>query len=277
MLPTFLVIGAAKSGTTSLHHYLGQHPDVSMSSRKELHLFIRRNWRDRLTWYEAQFAPGTQARGEASTSYSMHPYIVGVPERIRSVIPDVKLVYIVRDPIERLLSHYVEWRSLGFEKRPLNEALRDYESGSNPYVCTSMYASQIERYLEVFPRERLLVLDRQDLLERRASTLEKVFSHVGVDPSYSSDEFARELNPSGEKVRLTRLGRRLVRTRLVGPLPGPSFSPGLRRRALRRALTRRVEPPTLEPALRQKLLALFQEDRMRLRTHARRDFPGWSL
>ena len=103
MLPNLIVIGAPKGGTTSLHHYLGAHPDVFMSRRKELGLFDREDWRDRVEWYERQFPDRPRGyAGESSPAYSMHPTVAGVPERIHELLPDARLIYLVRDPVERL-------------------------------------------------------------------------------------------------------------------------------------------------------------------------------
>ena len=109
-LPSFLVIGAMKAGTTSLYHYLHAHPQVFMPSIKELDFFVAGgNWGRGLHWYQKQFAgagPGAVAVGEASTMYTKYPSVDGVPERIAAHLPEVRLVYVVRDPIDRIRSHY---------------------------------------------------------------------------------------------------------------------------------------------------------------------------
>ena len=86
------MIGAAKAGTTALHRYLDLHPEISMSADKEPHVFAYDDWRSRMATYETQFEEGGRARGESSPSYSMHPWIRGVPERIGAAVPDVRLV-----------------------------------------------------------------------------------------------------------------------------------------------------------------------------------------
>src|SRR4051812_3312851 len=106
-LPNLIVIGAKKSGTTSLYVYLDAHPEISMTRDKELNFFVEeRNWSRGLGWYGEQFDAGAPVRGEASPYYTALPHHRGVPERMASVIPDARLVYMVRDPIARLLSHY---------------------------------------------------------------------------------------------------------------------------------------------------------------------------
>src|SRR5215211_9390855 len=107
-LPNFLVIGAMKAGTTSLYHYLRHHPQVFMPEIKELNFFNPlRNWRRGVEWYEEQFEgipDSVVAIGEASTSYTKFPWIREVPARITSVLGEIRLIYVVRDPIERMQS-----------------------------------------------------------------------------------------------------------------------------------------------------------------------------
>ena len=95
MLPNLIVIGAAKCGTTSLHEYLNEHPEISMSSEKELYFFVEeKNLGKGLAWYESQFDPSAPVRGESSPGYSALPLYRGVPERMAETIPDAKLVVI---------------------------------------------------------------------------------------------------------------------------------------------------------------------------------------
>jgi hypothetical protein len=169
VLPTFLVIGAAKSGTTSLVHYLRGHPQVHLADF-ELHYFVaERRWRLGPAWYQAQFkgAGDEVAVGEKSPSYARHPYYRGVPGRIAALLPDVRLVYLVRHPLRRIRSEYLHRTLNGKERRPLDEAVL-----ANPtYLDTSRYALQIEQYLQHFDRTQLLVLTAEGLRQARAATL----------------------------------------------------------------------------------------------------------
>src|SRR5689334_1125972 len=111
MLPNLIIIGAPKAATTSLHGYLKQHPEVGMSAAKELSYFWRDDWRERQAWYEAQFDfedPRVRVRGESTPFYAAYPFRKHVPERMHELVPDAKLVYVVRDPIDRLVSHWVQ-------------------------------------------------------------------------------------------------------------------------------------------------------------------------
>src|SRR5437016_1007207 len=109
-MPSFIVIGAQKAGTTSLDSYLRTHPQVAMSSVKETNFFVEeRAWGKGRRWYEGLFdAAGTAtAVGEASPTYSMFPLFAGVPERMARLLPEARLIYLVRDPIERIRSAYI--------------------------------------------------------------------------------------------------------------------------------------------------------------------------
>ncbi len=121
-LPNLIIIGAQKCGTSGLHYYLGLHPEVSMSTPKELNYFIaERNWGRGPEWYARHFDPTARCRGESSPNYTAFPQHMGVPERMAGVIPDAKLIYIVRDPLDRIAAHYVH----NFAKRREKGDLRD--------------------------------------------------------------------------------------------------------------------------------------------------------
>ncbi len=277
-LPNVLIIGAAKCGTTSLHRYLALHPQVEMSRPKELKLFNQKDWRGRLDWYRSHFRSGLPVRGESSPTYTVHPRSAGVPERIREVIPDARLIYLVRDPIERLVAHYIEMVALRFEDRPLPEALADYDSPKNRIVPPSRYAYQLERYRACFPVSQILVLDQLDLLTSRPETLRKVFSFIGVDPSFSTPEFDALHNRREVKRRLTRLGGWLRRHDVLRRVREPSRAlPDPVRERLKAFITEPIAEPVLEEHLRSEVAAFLQEDADRLRSYTGRPFPHWSV
>ena len=102
MRPNLIIIGAAKAGTTSLHYYLGLHPEISMSQRKELRFFSHEKyWSRGIEWYESHFSGIAKIYGETSPSYAMYPRYPDPPERMHALVPHAKLIYVVSDPIER--------------------------------------------------------------------------------------------------------------------------------------------------------------------------------
>src|SRR4051794_4150382 len=129
-MPNLIIIGGLKCGTTSIHHYLGLHPDVQMSKPKELNFFVEEpNWDLGLHWYTARFADRHPVRGESSPHYTNLPRFSGVAERIQRHCPDTKLLYMVRDPIKRILSHWVHAKGAGYETRDLDDVFSVPDSG----------------------------------------------------------------------------------------------------------------------------------------------------
>ena len=249
MLPNLIVIGAAKCGTTSLHEYLDDHPEISMSHEKELHFFVdRKNWDRGLAWYEAQFDASAPVRGESSPGYSAYPLYRGVAERMARTIPHARLVYLVEalgDP------HVREW-----------------------LVTPSRYWLQLEQYLEHFPAEQILVVDSDEL---RAS-LPRIFELVGVDPSFESAGFERAHNAGTGRTRRNRAGQ-AVSAALERTL-GPTRSQALRERApqaLKSPFRYEVEPAALREELRTELEDELRDDAERLRAHTGLAFAGWPV
>jgi hypothetical protein len=184
-----IVIGAGKCGTSSLRRYLDLHPEISMSRPKELDFFAAdMNWSRGIAWYERHFREAVSVRGESSVTYSEFPHRRGVPARIAQVVPEAKLIYLVRDPIDRIISSFVFNVSLGYIREPLAQALAQFEN--NPMVAKSRYWFQLEQYLQYFPREQLLVVDQHELRERRGETLERIFRFLAVDETFASPDFS---------------------------------------------------------------------------------------
>jgi len=269
-LPNLIGIGAAKCGTSALHAYLADHPQIGMTTQKELQHFGSARWLEDLTGYARRFDAGCVVRGETSPTYTMDPYVPGVPEQLAAVVPDARFVYMVGDPVRRVVAHWSEHRALTYERRSLEEALADADDPVNPYVAASRYGHQLGRYHEVFAPDRVLVVDQRDLRERRRETLREVFAFAGVDPGHWSAACEAEPNAAEDKFEPNRLGR-WVLDRTSVPL-------GVRRRALFRPVTagpiRRVE---LTPPLRGRLQAVLAPDIARFRDLTGRAFAHWDL
>lgn len=179
-LPAFLGLGAQKAGTTTLHCLLAQHPQVYLPAAKELHYFSLHYHRG-AEWYRQQFveAPLGARCGDITPYYLFHPWAA---QRIAALLPQAKLIVLVRDPVERTLSQYFHACRLGFERLPLAQALEaeaellagaeaqlQAPSGRHPahqecsYLSRSRYDQQLERYLQCFPEQQLLVLASEAL------------------------------------------------------------------------------------------------------------------
>jgi hypothetical protein len=282
MLPNVIIIGAMKSGTTSLHYYLNQHPAISMSDEKELDYFVaERNWNRGIGWYESNFTTRAHIHGESSPGYTQYPLYAGVAARMSSVVPHAKLIYIVRDPIERIVSHYLHAYADGTESRAFAEALSNLQG--NEYVYTSRYFMQLEQYLAYYPKERILIITQENLLRRQRQTLQEAFAFLEVDPSFCSRRFEVIKHQSVEKRRKGRLGMLLSRVpgmglieRLPSNLGGRNIREGARR-LLFIPFSRKVERPVLDEGLRRRLMSVLSEDVNRLRMCTGKEFKEWSL
>ena len=277
MLPSFLIIGAQKGATTSLWRHLGQHPDVFMSPIKETNFFIEEmNWNRGLDWYESLFAPArlqsATAVGEASPNYTIHPGLAGVPRRIASVIPDARLIYLLRHPVDRMVSGYLQALTQGAETLPIERALLERPH----YADISRYSMQLEQYLRYFDRDRILVLLSEDLEAAPAATVSQAFEFVGVRSDWRPSNLkARHHTSTGKRVPRAwwrRLGGLVIRGRVPAfPVPGWLATSPLTSRPLRTA------DSLISPMLRDQLEELVRPDVARLRNHLGGSFHGWGL
>lgn len=280
-LPNLLVIGAMKCGTSSFHRYLALHPEIWMSRGKELNFFLppdaeragallgeRSSAARGIDWYASRFDRAAPVRGESSVAYTF-PWFDGVAAAIAETLGEPRLIYLVRDPIERMLSHRDQFADR--DRRPLADALLDPDG---PYLRASSYATALRPFLDRFPRERLLVLDQRRLRDDRDAVLAEAFSFLGVDPEFTSAHTAEEANVSAGKGRAYRLAERARSSRpgaaLAGRLPR-----GLRAR-VERSLRRGDGPPptraSLDPSLHARLLDLLEPEIAGLER-----ITGWDL
>lgn len=261
-LPNFLIIGAMKSGSTSLYNSLREHPRVYMTSYKEPEFFVaEKTWSRGIGWYERLFADAGDALavGEASTAYSKFMEFPGVPARIHGVIPDVRLVYILRQPIERIRSMYEHMVLTGRERRPIDEAVAE----ESLYVGPSLYAANIQRYLDYFPREQLHVVLTDDMVRDLSGTFRQVTDFLGLPtaepfvPTPRTDLKTSERRPD-RRVK-TWLRDSPAAYRIFDMLPGP-VRHGVRTLTSRPAPRERPElSADTESRLRERLAPDLEE------------------
>ncbi|HEX5017083.1 MAG TPA: sulfotransferase domain-containing protein [Actinomycetes bacterium] len=197
-LPDFLIIGAMKAGTTTLYNYLREHPDVFMPLLKEPEFFVaEKSWRRGLGWYSSLFAAAGDAAltGEASTSYTKFTEYRGVPARIKSVIPNVRMIYVVRHPLRRIESMYEHMTITGRENRPIDEAVQR----DTRYVGPSLYGRNLALYLEHFDASQILTFFTDDLNDDVQGTLARVATFLGVQQEPLSGAARRDLESSGRR------------------------------------------------------------------------------
>jgi hypothetical protein len=208
-LPGTVILGAQKSGTTSLHYYLVQHPGVTAPLRKEVHYFdlnLERGER----WYRAHFghsdAPGLNL--DSSPYYLFHP---AVPQRLRDLLPQARLIVLLRDPVRRAYSHYWHECDKGREKLSFEDAVaaepgrvdaahealargQVAHSGDHQhfsYLARGRYAEQLERWFAAFPREQFLILRFEDLAREPLAVLNRTLGFLGLAPATSVSLEAR--------------------------------------------------------------------------------------
>jgi hypothetical protein len=179
-LPTFLIIGAQKCGTTWLHHQLSKHPDVFMSKEKELLFFMADD--KPVNWYQEQFAGARpdQQRGEASPEYMIGH---GVAERIHRLLPNVRLITLVRDPAARAFSQWPMSRAL--ESIPLEMSLIEAFRKNQAHMRTrGEYVDQIERFAEFFPPHQIGTFVYDDLVKDVRAFWRSILVFLGVDADF---------------------------------------------------------------------------------------------
>jgi hypothetical protein len=275
-LPTFLVIGAMKAGTTSLYEYLRAHPQVFMATPKELHFFPEsKHWHDGVEWYASHFtgdgARAARARGEISPSYSQADQFPGVAARVAQIVPDAKIVYLVREPVARAQSMYLHEVAAGRETLPIEDAL-----ATKPlYVNSSRYASQLDEYLPHFAREQLFVFTSESLRADRARTLHRLFAFLDVDPDVPLAPVEDERGHTGDKRTRRALWHHLRDNRAYRTVV--DHTPAALRRLGQRALTRPidVDAGVLGDAAVAQLRDEFRPEVARLREFLPADFDGW--
>jgi hypothetical protein len=264
-----------KCGTSALHTYLGRHREMFMSEPKELNFFVsaedlpgdapshlarQMTWSKGLRWYEAQFPPGYKIRGETSPNYTSPAYPL-VAARIRREIPDVRLIYIVRDPYQRAVSEYRHRVAEGVERRSPRDAILDPTSG---YVRRSRYLECLNPFREAFPAESLLVLTQEDLNAQRRATLRRAFLFLDVDPGFWCEGFESNVFESEGKGRLYQAASTLRRSRLgsraVASVPAPAVA-----WLSERARQSKDAPPSI-PDLRSEYMPLVDGDWTEFRT-----------
>lgn len=206
MIPTFLIIGAQKAGTTWLADMIRQHPEVCMPETKELHFFNKQaNIKKGLTWYEAHFDECTApVRGEATPNYLWCPTdpteieesrrIENVPMRVQEAYPGLKFIVSLRDPVDRAVSAYRTLIRGGYISPQTSITDAAHRHG---ILSMGYYQYHIEQWLAVFPRNRFLFLVfEEDVKQNRKQTMETVFDFLGVDTMFAPDRLNERKHPS---------------------------------------------------------------------------------
>ena len=215
IMPSFIITGAKKCGTTSLFHYLCEHPNVGAPAKKEISYFDM-NFAKGHQWYKSFFPislPGSEpsclVTGEATASYICHPQ---APQRIAKTLPEVKLIALLRNPVERAYSHYHHTKRIGRENLSFEEAIKQeefrikqiekienniYKFVSNhhkaynyTYLSSGLYAEQLENWFTHFDKKQFLILNSEDYFSHPKKTFEQILDFLEL-PSWSPKQFKK--------------------------------------------------------------------------------------
>lgn len=296
VLPNFLIIGAAKAGTTSLYYYLRQHPDIFMSPIKETNFFAYdvstieefTNLTENdfpvksIVEYQKLFLHGDhkKAIGEASPRYLWQPT---APLNIKKYIPDAKLIVIFRNPVQRAFSGYLMYFSQGREKRSFSQAIDDEikmsESGKWPlgrmtYISLGFYSKQLSNYFQYFDRDQFKIILYDDYKSDLDGTLHQVFKFldVGIIQLRSLPRHNVSGLPKSRLVHFLLKPRKMTKT-IRRYLPQTVHDPifnyfmGIKERNMMK--------PLIESDIRRKLIGIFREDILLLQDLIDRDLTSW--
>ena len=265
MLPIFVIIGAQKAGTTTLCAALNEHPQIYTAPEKEVYYFTDPNYAKGLDWYRQQF-PGVGAEtaiGEASPRYMVKP---DVPGRIRAEFPEMKLIAVLRNPVERAYSEY--W----YNRVRLQETA-SFEGAIAEGRCLKRgnYADQIGNVLESFPSEQLLVVLLDDLKRDALGVYESCCEFLGVDRQWADRCLIPPLNQTRWRINplfsllmhCPGIGRQLLRVRGVRRLA--SLGP-----------RRKFKRPPMRGSARSQLVEYYRESNRRVGEMIGRERGHWN-
>jgi hypothetical protein len=279
--PNFIIIGAGKCGTTSLHDYLNQHPEIYLCPKKETFFFINSGARENhrqwgsvttLEEYLALFknAPETSILGEISTNYYAYPESA---ELIYNAIPDVKIIAILRDPSDRAFSSYQMFVRNGHEQREFHEVVALNEK----YINRGFYYQQLQPFFATFKPDQIKILLFDDLVKNPRAFLKELFEFVGVN-----SDFVPDITKRGREGGLPKRAwwhklltkQNPVRTaialllKLIVPLE--------KRQQLREKLVKRnISSQKMDVGIRSQLIDIYRDDINNLQGLIKRDLSSW--
>lgn len=290
VLPNFICPGAAKAGTTSLYEILVQHPDVFLSPvNKEAHFFdYDDNYKNGLNWYSKTFFSSYANQSAIGDITPLYMYLPIAVERIyQDLGPELQLIFMLRDPVERAYSQYKFNVKRGYEKETFEEAIRLEPTRLNKdffsrvhysYIDRGLYASQIKRFLKHWPIEKMMFITfEEDFLQDKEKTISRIVSFLNL--SSASLAIGKHANATAmprfkwfndliyKQGSFRSLGKKLI----------PSYE--LRRKLFRYIRSKNEKAfvfEKLDPAFRAELIQLyFRNEIQELQTLLNRDFSGW--
>lgn len=264
-MPDFLVIGAARSGTSWIAKNLGMHPEIFIPRKKELHFFDR-HYSEGLEFYRAFFhdVGSASAIGEATPAYL---HFEPAAARIKKHLPDVKLIVSLRNPVDRLYSRYNNARGRFSENE--NLSFEEKLQQKPALIDEGFYIHHLTRYLELFPREQLLILLFDDLKSDPVNFLAEMYRFIGVSDDFSSALLEHQINAASSQ-------KLAVKSRSV------YWAGKVLRRARLHDIARRLESknsaklPSMSSDMRQRLIDVYRDKNKQLEELIDRDLSHWN-
>jgi hypothetical protein len=272
-LPNFLIIGAAKAGTTSLYEHFRAHPEIFMPRLKEARFFSYDGKGSKVKFpvqtleeYTALFDEVTdeKAIGEATPHYLSFPAAAG---RIRELLPAARLIASLRNPVDRSFSIY----QMNQRNHAVNEGVPYAQAMKTDPHLQDGYAAPLARFLGLFPREQLRIILLDDLEARPRATLSDLFEFLGVDPGFTPD-VAKVANPGGTP-RIKLLHDVLANKKLISATRG--VMPEALVRPLKALRSRNLRKEGLQDVDRAAATAFFRDDILRTQDLIGRDLSHW--
>ena len=255
--PRLIVLGAAAAGLPTLCAHLNAHPDVAIRETDSEFFTSERSWSRGLDAYRSLFPSGVRMTGECAPSCTRLPHSRDCAQRLHEALPKLKLLYVMRDPIDRIVEAYVARRAAGLEERTFRAVLSMVTG--NDYIDQSRYHMQLEPYWEAFGRERIHLMTWEGLATDPRREMRAAYRFLGVDPDFFDADLDKpdDPPPSG-----SWSGRTLRRLLGLGPIDTLAGLP---------------ERPRVDVDMRIWLERALGEDVARLRAATGLSFPDWSL
>jgi len=286
MLPNFLVIGAEKSATTWLYNRLKEHPDIFVPETKEIHFFNKYNSNLKemnnyvklgINWYQKFFKRynSEKAVGEVTPMYLCDPY---APARIKNTLPHVKLIVILRNPIDRAYSHYWMAKAKNHTNLTFEEVVAQK---TNKFIKRGLYYNQLKRYYEYFNKKKILIFLMDDILNRKQEVLSKIYSFLEVRSDFVPKGIDILENRSGYCKSplllniistVTKFFRCKIKMGFVIDFFKTIGLAGL----VKRINKQEVNYPEMSKDLRQELIKYYKENNRKLSRLLDRNLSTWS-
>ena len=275
MLPNFMIGGVQKGGTTWMYRTLKRHPQIFLSELKELDFFWRESlYAKGLDWYAEHFqdAGGAKAMGEVTPTYL---YSEAAPERIAKALPGVKLIFSLRNPVDRAYSAYRHNRRRLAESLPFEEAIRQEGIG---YIPRGFYYQQLKRYHQYFPKENILILIYEEFSKDPVAGFKQCFQFLGVDDSFVCSEMTTGFTGSAvprNKAYMFFLENPRFTSYLPPWLRLTTRGRGIVMKLIRRGETVPYKYPPMDQDTRAKLVEVFREPNRQLAQLLGRNLTYW--